>query len=104
MCQLDFFQVHSDHLAKLGTVMPSLDARQTYLLLENVVCNYAHPCVLDLKVGKRQYSDDCSETKVARKIARANQTTTASLGLRLTGMQVIELVLYNKSNMVKVVK
>merc|ERR1712029_801929 len=59
-----------------------------YLVLENVVSNYAHPCVLDLKVGRRQYSDDCSETKVARKIAKANQTTTASLGLRLTGMQV----------------
>ena len=80
---------HRDHLAKLGLLDNApKSSRHTYLLLENVVRNYQRPCVLDLKIGKRQYSDDCSESKIQRKIARSNQTTTASLGLRLAGMQV----------------
>ena len=61
---------------------------QLYLLLENLVSKYKYPCVLDLKVGTRQYSDDVSAAKKARKIAKAANSTLATLGLRLTGMQV----------------
>ena len=43
---------------------------------------------MDLKVGTRQYADDVSAAKKARKIAKAANTTLATLGLRLTGMQV----------------
>ena len=48
---------------------------QLYLLLENLVSKYKHPCVLDLKVGTRQYADDVSAAKKARKIAKAANTT-----------------------------
>ncbi len=59
-----------------------------YLLLENLVSRYARPCVLDLKVGVRQYADDVSAAKKQRKIAKARSTTLGTLGLRLCGMQV----------------
>ena len=61
---------------------------KNYLLLENLVSRYKYPCILDLKVGTRQYADDVSAAKKARKIAKTQSTTSASLGVRLTGMQV----------------
>ena len=92
---------HRDHLKKLGLLTTSsgghdqdanqpknLEIPQNYLLLENLVSRYIFPCVLDLKVGERQYSDDVSPTKKARKMAKSASTTSATLGLRLTGMQV----------------
>ena len=69
------------HLLQVGT-------RCTYLLLENVVSNQTRPCILDLKVGARQYPDDCSSTKKNSKMTKSAQTTSATLGLRLCGMQV----------------
>ena len=101
---------HRDHLKKIGLFSPGpstppslvdgpsqfVDLKvksqrkkpQNYLLLENLVSKYKYPCVLDLKVGTRQYADDVSAAKKARKIAKAQNTTSATLGLRLTGMQV----------------
>lgn len=105
---------HRDHLKKLGILTTTSSAQasssssphnvarnatatassspfkkpQNYLLLENLVSGYKYPCVLDLKVGARQYADDVSAAKKARKIAKAQNTTSSTLGLRLTGMQV----------------
>ena len=89
---------HRDHLKKLGLLTTSNEESQSsrnllpqnYLLLENIVSRYIFPCVLDLKVGERQYSDDVSPTKKARKMAKSASTTSATLGLRLTGMQVYQ--------------
>lgn len=96
---------HRDHLKKLGILTPAssnsshsspssssspFKKPQNYLLLENLVSGYKYPCVLDLKVGARQYADDVSAAKKARKIAKAQNTTSSILGLRLTGMQVIK--------------
>jgi inositol-hexakisphosphate kinase len=88
---------HRNHLKKLGLLSPGLStppnlvngkSQIVYLLLENLVSKYKFPCVLDLKVGSRQYADDVSAAKKARKIQKAAETTSATLGLRLTGMQV----------------
>ena len=97
---------HRDHLKKLGLLSPGSSTPttslvveenhqkspckkpQNYLLLENLVSRYKYPCILDLKVGTRQYADDVSAAKKARKIAKTQSTTSATLGLRLTGMQV----------------
>ncbi len=104
---------HRDHLKKLGLLRPpsssseqssananhssttsdknkrqSRSNPQMYLLLENLVSKYDRPCVLDLKVGARQYADDVSAAKKQRKIAKANSTTLGEMGLRLCGMQV----------------
>jgi inositol-hexakisphosphate kinase len=61
---------------------------QTYLLLENLVCKYRRPCIMDMKVGARQYADDSSAAKKQRKMVKAAATTSGSLGLRVCGMQV----------------
>ena len=61
---------------------------QNYLILENLVAQCKYPCILDLKVGTRQYGEDDSADKKALKMARTQGTTSSCLGLRLMGIQV----------------
>lgn len=59
------------------------------LILENLVGGMDAPCIMDLKVGRRQHSDGDSPEKIAKKVWIAESTTTAATGLRLHGMKMI---------------
>lgn len=61
-----------------------------FLLLENVVAHYTRPCVLDLKIGTRQHGDDASESKRHRQLMKCRHSTSATLGVRVVGMQLYE--------------
>ena len=92
---------HRDNLKKMGiNLVQSIQSSQTtdptlqeFILLENLTYKYKYPCVLDLKVGTRQYGDGASLAKKLSKNAKVAGTTSGSMGLRLGGMQVYQATL-----------
>ena len=58
-----------------------------YIVLENLTLGFKKPCVLDLKMGTRMYSDFATDSKRRSQRKKSKKSTSAKLGVRFCGSQ-----------------
>ena len=61
---------------------------KTYMVLENLLTGYENANLLDCKIGKVTWTRDHNERKATDQQNKASNTTTGSLGFRITGLVV----------------
>jgi inositol-hexakisphosphate 5-kinase len=86
-------EVAPDHLplnpkdAKSATATAHDEKVVYFLLLENLTYGMGRPCVLDLKMGTRQYGVEANKKKMESQRRKCKTTTSQQLGVRVCGMQ-----------------
>eukprot|EP01100_Stratorugosa_tubuloviscum_P010859 TRINITY_DN473_c0_g1_i1.p1 TRINITY_DN473_c0_g1~~TRINITY_DN473_c0_g1_i1.p1 ORF type:complete len:256 (+),score=104.29 TRINITY_DN473_c0_g1_i1:11-778(+) len=97
--ELSFYQkLHNepDFLLEIREFIPKYFGTKTvngkeYFEIEDLTTNYEKACAMDLKMAQWQHTPFMTAEKIAGAIQKCEATTSAKLGLRLSGMKVYDL-------------
>ena len=72
------------------SISKSSDRVAFFILLEDLTSGMGRPCVLDLKMGTRQYGIEATKKKKESQQRKCKTTTSQQLGVRICGMQTFD--------------